>query len=311
MEKNKTIYFNMPDFVEGYSVYELFMKLFKECPYAFYPNQKIMSVFGIFPNCIWNGGSHDNPPVFFTYDRMKEVIDAYNDVMGLPVRFTFTNPCLEEKHFYDTYANLMVELAHNGKNEIIVSNNLEFENYLRKNYPNYRYIKSIKATEKEPCFIEDKYYMTVMRRAMNNNWTYLETIPEDKRDKIEFLCGDPCPDGCPRIYSHYKIHGMKQLGYGKDYLGIECSMEDIKGLFQNKYVTGLKTYISRESIWENYVPRGFINFKLSGRFDTGTIISNLVDYMVLPDYKTDVYTMLINAVVQYLREGMYGIIDRF
>ena len=39
---------------------------------------------------------------------------------------------------------------------------------------------------------------------MNNNWEYLETIPEDKRGKIEFLCTDPCPDNCPRIYTHYK-----------------------------------------------------------------------------------------------------------
>lgn len=286
-------YFNVPDFVNGQDTYSFFLNLKNRFPYAFYEDYEIMSVFGCFSNCIWNGGSNYNSPVFANGPKVKDVIDFYNQELNLPVRFTFTNPILEEKHYYDTYGNLIAELGHNGKNEILVSNP-GFEEYLRANYPNYKYIKSIIGTKDQPVFLDDKYYMSVMRRRMNNNWEYLETIPMEKRSKIEFLCTDPCPDNCPRIYTHYQAHARTQLNFGFPDPNNDCTMNDVKGPFINKYCATLETSISREQIEKDYIPRGFNVFKLSGRFNLGAIIMNLTNYLTKLDYKEDVAELLIN-----------------
>lgn len=288
--------FNMPDFVFGREIYGYFLDLKKQHSYAFYENYEIISVFGCFPNCIWNGGGHFNSCIFMNGPRVKEIIEIYNKEFNLPIRFTFTNPSLEEKHYYDTYGNLLAELGHNGKNEIVVSDP-KFEEYLRANYPNYKYVKSIIGTENQPVFLDDKYYLTVMRRRMNNNWDYLEKIPMEQRGKIEFLCTDPCPDNCPRIYSHYRAHGRTQLNYGILDPNNACTMSDIKGPFMNKYCSTLETSISREQIENDYIPRGFNVFKLSGRFNFGSIIMNLVTYFVKPEYREDVTELFINHMM--------------
>ena len=284
--------FNLPDFVNGIEIYSKFFELKKKFSYAFYEDCEVMSIFGCFPNCVWNGGGYFCNPQFYNGIMVKDIVTHYKN-LGIPIRFTFTNPSLDEKHFEDTYANLICELAQNGNNEILTSDD-RLEAYLRKNYPNYKYCKSIIGTENEPVFLDDKYYITVMKRFMNNNWTYLGTIPMSYRHKIEFLCTDPCPDGCPRIYSHYKEHGKTQLTYGL--YPSPCTMYDVKGPFQNKYARGLKTFITLDMIENDYIPRGFNCFKISGRGNHGAMISGIMNYLTKPDYREDIMEMLIMEI---------------
>jgi collagenase-like PrtC family protease len=63
------------------------------------------------------------------------------------LRFTFSNSLLEEKHIYDTYCNLIMEEADTGNNEVIVNSPI-LEQYLRENYPNYKYISSTTKCER-------------------------------------------------------------------------------------------------------------------------------------------------------------------
>ena len=78
-------------------------------------NVKIGSIYDS-PQCIWNGGRI----VTTTWDqeRLLEVRD-YMIYKNIPVRFTFTNCLLEEKHTYDTYGNLLLKIFNTGNNEII------------------------------------------------------------------------------------------------------------------------------------------------------------------------------------------------
>ena len=64
--------------------------------------------------------------------NMDKIIKTYN-AFDVPVRFTWTNSLLEEKHLNDTYCNLIMELANNGRNQVLVNRDV-LGDYLRKTY---------------------------------------------------------------------------------------------------------------------------------------------------------------------------------
>lgn len=282
--------FNLPDFVKGRPVYALLHDWMQIAPDVLLPNTEIACVYGNFPGCIWNGGG-TNFEGFFTKSQIMEYIDFYNNKLHIPLRFTFTNPLIDERHLNDTYANLIAECGHNGQNEILTSS-IVLENYLRKKYPNYKYCRSIIASREEPIDLSDKYYLSVLRRRMNNNWEFLETIPEELRYKVELLCTDPCPDNCPRLYTHYRDFARAQLEFNPNE-ACNCTMMDVKGNFQYKYLHSLDTYISREMIDKEYLPRGFNQFKISGRGSALGAIMGILEYMISPEYKADAISTFV------------------
>ena len=60
---------------------------------------------------------------------------------GIPLRFTFTNPLIEEKHLSDKVCNDILKMADNGMNEVIVMSPI-LEQYIRENYPGYKITSS-------------------------------------------------------------------------------------------------------------------------------------------------------------------------
>ena len=155
-----------PDFVNGAETYKNFLTLSKKHPQILDRNFVLNSIFGCFPNAIWNGGGHYfHPNAFYLKKEICELINFYNE-NGIPVRFTFTNPLITEEMCYDTYCNMIAECGHNGFNEILTSSEI-LEDYLRNKFPNYKYIKSIIGTEEKPIFLDEKYHMSVIRRKIN------------------------------------------------------------------------------------------------------------------------------------------------
>lgn len=282
---------NMPDFLEGRMIYGTTLDLMRDYPQIFHENTKIASIFGCFPGCIWNGGSTNFYPYWFRRE-IEWLIRWYNEVLNIPIRFTFTNPLIQEKHLDDAYGNLIAELGHNGRNEILTSSRI-LENYLREKYPNYKYCASIVGTDTEPYATDPHYGLVVMGRRMNNNWDYLDTVPWEDRAKIEFLCNDPCPSECTRIYSHYRDLGRAQIEMDPAYNRIDCSMMGKRGVLQRYNTRHLDSYISREMIINNYLPKGYNQFKVSGRGNVWRMISNICEYLVKPEYWDDVVDLTI------------------
>ena len=291
---------NMPDFVTGGIIYDTYFQYKDKHPEAFFDDTQIVSIFGCFPGCIWNGGGLDlRKP--FSRSEIFAIIHYFNDELNLPLRFTFTNPLIQEKHLNDTYGNLIAELGHNGKNEILTSSRI-LENYLREKYPNYRYCSSIVGTQTDPYGDLSRYDLVVMRRRMNNNWEFLNTIPLNQRHKIEFLCNDPCPDNCPRIYSHYRDLARAQLNLDPDMPNTECSMGNLRGDFEFLYTQSLETFISREKIIKDYLPNGYNQFKLSGRNAPENITLDILEYFVKPEYRPDMFRIFISPYLACYEE---------
>lgn len=290
-------YFNLPEFFMTKQLYATVVDLRMRHPEIWLPNTEIACVFGNFPSAIWNGGGI-NCQGSVTREVVQETFDFYNYELHLPLRLTFTNPLITEEHLLDSYCNMIAECGHNGMNEILTSSPV-LENYLRKKYPKYKFCRSIIGAREEPIALDPKYHIEVMRRRMNNNWEFLESIPMAERPKIEFLCTDPCPDNCPRLYTHYRDFARAQLEYSVGNENCACTMVDVKGDFPHHFTTTLETYISREMIDNEYLPRGYNQFKISGRGSALGPTMGILAYMVKPEYRQDVLAALISPYLPH------------
>lgn len=310
--------FHLPGFSKHYEFNIIFAQMLHDCPQYFREGVEIASVYGTFPPAIWNGGR-------FQYgksdkDFIKTVIKNFND-RGIPLRFTFTNPMLEKKHLSDKFCNAIMHYADNGMNEVIVASPL-LEEYIRKNYPNYKITSSTCKRITDPDKLYDEiskdYHIVVIDYDLNNKFDVLEKIQDKK--KCELLVNACCNPGCKRRSDHYKAIGIEQLVYAEylksgskedfdftadpkfdkyvDQSLIECPCMS-RTVFQIK---DLSTHISPEAIWEKYIPMGFEQFKIEGRsIELLNLVEHYMYYMAKPELRDEARLLFL---VQLVRQGI-------
>ncbi len=132
------INYHLPSFTEHFSLNILLDSYMKNYSERFRDGIKIASVYGNFSGALWNGGRN----VSGKYDRSinEKIMKEFNS-RGIPLRFTFTNPLIEEKHLSDKVCNDILKMADNGMNEVIVMSPI-LEQYIRENYPGYKITSS-------------------------------------------------------------------------------------------------------------------------------------------------------------------------
>lgn len=265
------INFHIPDFINHCRLNLLLLSLMQQHPKYFRDGVKIASVFGAFPPSLWNGGR--NTVGVVDDEIIKQVTKAFNS-RGVPLRFTFTNPLIEEKHLGDPFCNKVMRMCDNGMNEVIVMSPI-LEEYIRKNYPSYRITsstcKEIRSADKLSAELEKDYHYVVLDYNWNNNFGFLETLPH--KEKCELLINACCVPNCPRRGEHYRSIGETQIKYA-EYMKTPPMMrkpahfEDFKcpSMLRHIYqITDLPTHISPDAIVEKYVPMGYNQFKIEGR----------------------------------------------
>lgn len=288
------IYFNCPDFYNGEKLYGILPKWMKDSSGVFYDDIKIKSVFGCYPNMIWNGGSVQNGGFVEDY-QIQSCVDYFyqNDIS---IKLTLTNPCLVKEDLYDRYCNRVVKLMENEKNVVIVSSDM-MEDYIRNKYPMYKIHRSIIASEQDSNYVSllKKYDEVVLPRRLTKNFDFLNTIPVEYRNRLELLCNDPCPVNCPNLYSHYAEMGKEQL-YEKNYIGLQCPTipeKGLKGILDRHLMYEEQQIMPCEIYDGTYTDLGYCNFKLSGRGDLPLVIQSICKYFVKPEY---VYEFMWNAM---------------
>lgn len=283
------INFYLPDFVYNQGIIFMLSDMMKHVPQWFYDDVKIASAYGAFPSSIWNGGRNTYNRT--TSEEMKKLIEEYNK-RGIAVRYTFTNPLLEEKHVYDTFCNLCLELADNGMNEVIVNSPI-LEDYIRTNYPKFKLISSTtKCLDKDTLIREElnkDYYLVVLDSAMNNTD---EIFALENKDKVELIANHFCQDNCPNRKAHYAAVGKAQLRFAKcDFPPCKNLTREFHQLFENR------SFITNELIHGKYKEAGFKHYKLDGRgFQPHKAIESFLYYLVKPEYKDMVRTMLLKEI---------------
>ena len=210
---NETIYWHIPGICYFGLINHILLDTMKKFPGKFRENYKIASCYGTFPGAIWNGGRNIISG-FSDKNEVEQVINSYNQ-RGVPVRFTWTNVLLEEKHTYDTYCNMIMRVGDNGKNQVLV-NRPVLEEYIRKEYPRYKIISSttkrILDTDQLMAEFEKDYFLVVLDYDLNHNEKVIEKLLP-VADKVEILVNETCNAGCPKRVEHYREISRYQLEY--------------------------------------------------------------------------------------------------
>lgn len=118
---------------------------------------------------------------------------------------------LNETHLNDPYSNTITKLAATGNNEIIINSPL-LESYLRKNYPNYKFISSTTKCLLDNEKIEEEaknYYLTVLDYRKNTDIEFLSNL--EHPEKYELLINAYCNPNCPNRAKHYAAISEFQL----------------------------------------------------------------------------------------------------
>lgn len=300
-----SINFHLPDFCGNYRMNLAFIDAIKERPELFYDNIKIASSYGCFPPAAWNGGRAAVGAV--RRDFINFIIKEYNS-RGVPIRYTFTNPLVTEKHLSDPFCNMITEAAANGLNEIIV-NVPVLEEYIREKFPQYPLIsstvKQIEDREQLLSELEKDYKLVVLDYNWNNRFEELEALPH--KDKIELLVNSYCTPHCKRRKKHYEFLGDLQFKLNRQVFGSEkdmmtpipdtqfpCPNTDL-----NFYDTlAFETHISPRDIYEKYVPMGFENFKIEGRLmHAVNILESYIYYLVKPEHRDRLRVDMLRALL--------------
>ena len=280
------INFHIPCFISNFNVNLTLLDMLNERPEMFYDDFHIASVFGNFPNCIWNGGRNIRGR-YFPKEEQQSICEQFNS-RGVPLRLVMSNLSLNEHDVYDRYANYIMSNLNNGFNQVIVASPI-LEEYIRKTYPEYPIVRSILGAENDYCDDSDKYHLSVLKRNKNIDLDFLKNIKN--KDKIEILVNETCHKDCTREYEHYRALSNKQLYMDDD--GDVCFYGDCK---RNR--AGNPFMINREQIKTIYEPMGFTNFKLAGRYNSAKTILDYTMYMVKPEHQYEFMEIMIHEVIK-------------
>lgn len=301
-----------PGFVEAQPAYRHLFKLKELYPECFYNNVKISRIYGTFPNMIWNGGGYWFGQCL-SRQKINRMIEWYAN-KDVVLQLNFTNPLLKEEDLYDRYCNMVLDVASQYDFvEILVCSPI-LEEYIRNKYPHLKIDKSIVSTTKNVMESENdnlEYYLKaseqynkyVLPRKYTIDLSFLKEIPVEKRDKFEILVNDPCPLDCPFLYSHYERLAEAQLFEDVCEGHTACKMPFYDSPF--RFQTYSKYQYTYEEICEVFEPMGFSEIKLSGRTDMITVILSIVPYLIKPEYRRDVYTILFD----YYKTGEISVPD--
>ncbi|MDE7324819.1 MAG: hypothetical protein K2N63_00830 [Lachnospiraceae bacterium] len=294
----KEIYWHLPGLCFFRSLNMITIDLMKEFPEKFCENYRVGSVYGTFPGAIWNGGR-----AVFGLIPKHEIINTLNlyNKEGIPVRFTFTNSLLEEKHTHDTYCNLIMRLADNGTNQVLV-NSPVLEEYIRSKYPSFPLISSTTKRITDPSALcaelRKDYKLVVLDYDFNHKESILDKI-KPFANRLEILVNEICYPGCQKRTEHYDQQSKMQLEYD-----VRSTFPCPNTLTQRTFAECRErpAFLSNEKIGA-YIDRGFVNFKIGGRGMPVDFVKDSYLYFLVREEHREFIRKKIDRILQCVQNG--------
>lgn len=284
MEPRKA-YFHLPGLFEFYELYRVFLPLYRTHRDWFYDWCEIGSLYGAPADCLWGGGRTG-----CSRHTAREVL-ALAQEYGISARLTFSNSLLREEHLADRKCNALCALfekENRVQNGVIVHSDLLLD-YLKRQYPGLYFVSSTtkvltdfqqlrRETERE----EFRYVVPDFR--LNKSFAELDTLPQDQKDKVEFLCNECCWYGCRDRKHCYENVSRKNLG--EDCPDHRCTAPGAQQGYRFSKAMENPGFIGAGDIRKVYLPGGFSNFKIEGRgLGSALILEFLLYYMTKPEYQ--------------------------
>lgn len=298
-EQKQEIYWHLPGLCHFRFLNQVLINTMHKYPEKFRDGYKIGSVYGTIPGAIWNGGR----AVFGTTMKadVEKIVETYN-AKGIPVRFTWTNSLLEEKHVYDTYCNMIMQVADNGMNQVLV-NRPVLEEYIRKEYPNYKVISSTTKRmldlEELKAEIKKDYHLVVLDYDLNRDEKALEELA-GVADRLEVLVNEICYPHCPKRAEHYRDESRLQLTFDTR-TDFRCPNKTNE---KRNFAECMKrpAFISNEEIG-SYIDRGFCNFKIVGRGLPADFVKESYLYFLVKDEERDFIRKQIDQTMEEIAKA--------
>ena len=274
-------YYHLPGLFEFYDLYKIFLPLFFEHREYFYDWCQIGSIYGCPADCLWGGGR-----VGYGEDDPKEVFSLMRQY-NISSRLTFSNSLIEAKHLDDKKCNELCKLLNDNDGIIIYSDLLL--SYLKEKYPHLYFVSSttkvlINFDDLKNELNRDEFKYVVPDFRLNKKLDKLNTLNQNQKDKIEFLCNECCDIRCNERKECYE-------NVSKKCLNIECEDHVCKYKKTYKFSNAMNnsSFISVDDIKNIYLPNGFSNFKIEGRsLGSALILEFLLYYLTKPNYQLKV-----------------------
>ena len=238
---------------------------------------------------------------------------------GISARLTFSNSLLTREHLSDVKCNKLCELLkaasefnnnqikddkirnekikhnkiknENVKNGIIVHSDILLD-YLKNKYPEFYFVSSTTKvlTDYNDLLDEvnrDDFSYVVPDFRLNKCFDKLDTMTQEQKCKIEFLCNECCWVGCYDRKACYEAVSRMNLGENCNE-HICVSPEAVDGYRFSKAMRN-PAFISVDDICNIYLPKWFSNFKIEGRgLGSALVLEFLLYYMTKTEYQINV-----------------------
>ena len=277
--------YHLPGLFEFYELYRVFLPLYCTHRDWFYPWCDIASLYGSPVDCLWGGGRVGGGDV-----RPQDAL-ALAQEYGISARLTFSNSLLQPEHLADPTCNKLCRLfaaCDTPQSGVIVHSELLLD-YLKRTYPSFYFVSSTTKVLTEFSQLaqetarEDFRYVVPDFR-LNKAFDRLATLPQDQRDKLEFLCNECCWVGCRDRKVCYEAVSRRNLGM--DTSEHRCTAPDAAQGYRFSRAMESPSFISIEDILTRYLPQGFTNFKIEGRgLGSAIVLEFLLYYLTKPEYQ--------------------------
>lgn len=278
--------FHLPGLFEFYDFYREFLTLFYNHGEYFYEWVKIDSIYGAPSECVWGGGrvgTGDAKP-----NEVLELLSRYE----IGAELTFSNSLLEEEHLNDEKCNALCALFDQGKrNGAVVFSEILLE-HLKTKYPNL-YLTS--STTKVLTDFEDfkrelereDFRFAVADFRLNKAFEKLYSLPQNLKDKTEFLVNECCFFGCKDRRECYEFVSRRILDENcPDFV---CKSPGATEGYKFSKAMQNPAFISVDDIQNKYLSNGFSHFKIEGReLGSAVLLEFILHYMVKPQYALNV-----------------------
>ena len=148
-----------------------------------------------------------------------------------------------------------------------------------------RLLTDFSAFRQELARPEFRYVVPDFR--LNKAFDRLATLPQDQRDKLEFLCNECCWFGCTDRRRCYENVSRRNLGE----LCPEhrCTAPGAAEGYRFSKAMRNPGFIGVEDIRSTYLPMGFSQFKIEGRgLGSALVLEFLLYYLTKPEHQLQV-----------------------